>query len=306
MPSTWTNNSGLELPGDGEQSGDWGDTVNLNMQIIDSMTNGQVTLSLSGTSSSLTTANAPTLSDGQKAVIILGGTPSGTHTITIAPNDAQKIYFVRNTTAQSVIFTQGSGGNVTVATGDSAIIYSNGGGASAVVANLTDHFSMSSVNITGGSITGITDLAVADGGTGASTAATARTNLGAQETITGAATTVTTSNLTASRAAVSNASGKIDVSAVTTTELNYVSGVTSALQTQINAKAPSASPTLTTPTLASPTTTGTVTVNGGTASWTIVASGTNLTFSYGGVAKFRLTSAGALVAAGDITAFGAP
>jgi hypothetical protein len=38
--------------------------------------------------------------------------------------------------------------------------------------------SNSAVNITGGSITGITDLPVADGGTGASTAAGARTNLG--------------------------------------------------------------------------------------------------------------------------------
>ena len=57
-----------------------------------------------------------------------------------------------------------------------------------------------------------------------------------QSAITGAATTITSSNLTASRAVISNASGKIDVSATTDTELGYVSGVTSAIQTQINGK----------------------------------------------------------------------
>jgi len=57
-----------------------------------------------------------------------------------------------------------------------------------------------------------------------------------QATITGGATTITSSDLTASRALASNSSGKVAVSAVTSTELGYVSGVTSAIQTQIGTK----------------------------------------------------------------------
>jgi collagen type VII alpha len=66
-----------------------------------------------------------------------------------------------------------------------------------------------------------------------------------QTAITGAATTITGTDLTISRALVSDVSGKVSVSTVTSTELAYVSGTTSAIQTQINTKAPSASPTFT-------------------------------------------------------------
>lgn len=55
--------------------------------------------------------------------------------------------------------------------------------------------------------------------------------------ITGGASTIATANLTASRALVSNSSGKVAVSAVTATQLGYLSGVTSAIQTQLDAKA---------------------------------------------------------------------
>lgn len=55
-----------------------------------------------------------------------------------------------------------------------------------------------------------------------------------QDTITGAATTIVSSDLTVSRALVSNGSGKVGVSTVTDTELGYLSGVTSAIQTQFN------------------------------------------------------------------------
>ena len=59
---------------------------------------------------------------------------------------------------------------------------------------------------------------------------------GGGTTITGAATTIDTENLTTSRALASDANGKVAVSGVTSTELGHVSGVTSAIQTQLNGK----------------------------------------------------------------------
>lgn len=50
---------------------------------------------------------------------------------------------------------------------------------------------------------------------------------------------------TISRALISNGSGFITVSPTTATEIGFVNGVTSAIQTQINTKAPSANPTFT-------------------------------------------------------------
>lgn len=59
---------------------------------------------------------------------------------------------------------------------------------------------------------------------------------GTNATITGGASTIASSNLTANRALISNSSGKVAVSSITSTELGYLGGVTSNIQTQLNNK----------------------------------------------------------------------
>lgn len=85
-----------------------------------------------------------------------------------------------------------------------------------------------------------------------------------QATITGAATTITSNNLTASRALISNSSGKVAVSDVTSTELGYLDGVSSNIQTQLNAKAATSHGTHVTYSTTAPVMDGTASV--GTAS----------------------------------------
>lgn len=59
-----------------------------------------------------------------------------------------------------------------------------------------------------------------------------------QNNITGGASSITSANLGANKALVSNTSGKVAVSNVTSTELGYLSGVTSNIQEQIDSKVP--------------------------------------------------------------------
>ena len=140
MASTYTSNLGVEKIGAGEQAGTWGNTTNNNLDIIDRAVNGVGSITLSGTSHTLTTSDG-TLSEGGNKVLVLGGSPSGTNTITISPNDQDKMYFVHNNSGQTVTFTQGSGGNVSIPTGSKALIFADGAGSGAKVTDLLDGLS---------------------------------------------------------------------------------------------------------------------------------------------------------------------
>ncbi len=142
MGSTYTDNGGIEKIGLGEQAGAWGTTTNNNFDIIDRLINGVGSISLTGTTHTLTTSDG-SLSNGMFKVLVLGGSPSGTNTITIEPNNADKLYFVKNGSGQSVTFTQGSGADVTILNGNGAIIFADGAGSGAAVTDLTALFTVS-------------------------------------------------------------------------------------------------------------------------------------------------------------------
>jgi len=205
--ATYTTNGGITKIATGDESGTWGNTTNLNFDILDRLTNGVGAITLSGTTHTLTTSDGA-LSDGQYRVLVLSGSPSGTNTITVAPNDSQKFYVVKNNSGQSAVFSQGSGANVTVANGNTAFIYCDGAGSGAAVVDLT-----ATIPATG-------SLLAANNLSDVANAGTSRTNLGVavgsdvlaydanlQAFVT--ALTLPTSDGTSGQALVTNGSGTV-------------------------------------------------------------------------------------------------
>lgn len=105
----------------------------------------------------------------------------------------------------------------------------------------------SAVSITGGTITGITDLAVADGGTGASTAATARTNLGAAASgaVGGSGLTMNTARLLGRTTAAAGAIEEISVGPGLSLSAGSIDAVNNGTVTSVAATAPAAGFTIT-------------------------------------------------------------
>ena len=102
----------------------------------------------------------------------------------------------------------------------------------------------------------------------------------------------------------------LNATGVTSTEYDYLDGVTSNIQTQLNSLS-SAVGGVTTDLVAdtTPQLGGTLDTNSQAiqfGSWTILLDGTDLEFRYNNVAKFKLDSSGNATAAGNVTAYGSP
>lgn len=304
MASSYTANLGIEKPGSGEQAGTWGTTTNNNFDIIDRAINGVLSLSLTGTTTTLTTSDGA-LSDGGYKVLVLGGSPSGTNTITISPNDQDKVYLVKNSSGQSAVFTQGSGGNATIANGETAWIFADGAGSGAQIQKasfIPDIVSDTSpqlggnLDVNGNSITSTSngDVTIAPNGTGDLKVNADRLRLGdsnANATLTTNGTgdlTINTNNGTNSGSVViqDGANNDVVLTANGTGSVKSASTFEAAGTVQLNS---------------------TLQLNGTTNNWTIeIDSDDHLLFKYNGTAVFAIQDTGAVIAKNDVTAFGTP
>jgi len=290
MASSYTANLGIEKPGSGEQAGTWGTTTNTNFDIIDRAINGVLSLSLSGTTTTLTTTDGA-LSDGGHKVLLLAGSPSGTNTITISPNDQDKVYLVKNSSGQTATFTQGSGGNASVLNGETAWVFADGAGSGAQVqvaafdvVNDTTPQLGGNLDVNGNSITSASNgnVVIAPNGTGDVQLDTDTVRVGdsnANATI----TTNGTGDLTLNTNAGTN-SGSVVIADGANNNVTLTANGTGKVAFASDLQ-----------------------INGSTNNWTIeVDSDDHLLFKYNGTAVFAIQDTGAVIAKDDVTAFGTP
>jgi hypothetical protein len=163
MASTYSDLK-FELIGTGEQSGTWGNTTNTNLgtaieQAITgsadvTFASGTVTLTLTDTNASQTARNLR---------LNLTGTSGGAQNLIVPA--IEKFYLVNNGCADAITVKNSSGTGIAVPAGKAMLVFNNG-------TNVVDAVThMSSLTLT-------TALAIAQGGTGATTADTALDNLG--------------------------------------------------------------------------------------------------------------------------------
>ena len=161
MASSYTTSFGIEKIGAGEQSGAWGTTTNHNLDILDRIASFKA-VALSGTTHTLTVREASpgsgteNLQDGMYRVIRFTGALGANNTVTVAPNTTAAFFIMVNATADSgssgpysVIVSQGSGANITIENGKSAIVYMDGAGSGAAVIDAVANLQLATVTASG-------------------------------------------------------------------------------------------------------------------------------------------------------------
>ena len=239
MASTFDNNLRLREMGTGDESGTWGARTNENLELIgEALGFGTEAITTNADTHTTTIADGAT-DPGRAMYLKYTGALDSACTITLAPDTISKLWFIENATSgsQNIIIKQGSGSTVTIPASSTKLVYSDGAGSGAAMVDALDKIDLG------------TNAKLDNSGIASAASTTTLTNksidsdnntitniVNADIKATAAIDFSKMADLTASRALVSDSNGDLIVSAVTSTELGYLDGVTSAIQTQLNSK----------------------------------------------------------------------
>lgn len=299
MSSTYSDLK-FEIIEVGGSSGQWGGITNTNIgTAIEQAIAGMATLETGDFISNvatLTASNTPNAQDFRAFCLNITATLSAAGTVNVPA--IEKPYLVLNNSVGGFAVTVKVSGltGVSIPNGKGCIVYNDGTDVGAAITYLT-------------SLTLGTDLAVTEGGTGASTASGARTNLGAT-TLGGNLFTITNpSAVTFPQFNADNTVSSLDAASFRT-----AIGVTLGTVTSVTASSPLASSGGTTPNISL---SGALPVaNGGTGNiygnaaglattnFTVSEIGGALVFKYGATTIATMDSSGNLTTLANITAYG--
>lgn len=139
MTSTYSQNLRLEMIGDGDQSGVWGDTTNYNLgTLLEQAITGVVNITLGATNYTLTNYDGLS-NEARNAVLIVSGSPGAARYVLI-PAGQSKTYIVNNSVAGGYsLYVQtdaggstGSGAYAEIPNGSTLLVYSTGSDCYAV------------------------------------------------------------------------------------------------------------------------------------------------------------------------------
>lgn len=291
MASTYDNNLRLREMGTGDESGTWGIRTNENLELIGEAF-GYGTEAVSGTTHTTTIANGAT-DPGRAMYLKYTGALGANCTITLAPNTISKLWFIENATTDSgssgpysIIISQGSGANVTIPNGKTKLVYTDGVGSGAAVVDGLDKIDIganstrngsSFSDVTAGSVTTFTNKTFDADATGNSL------------------TNVEDANIK-SGAAIDAA--KIANGNVSNTEFQHLNGVSSAIQTQLDAKL-----NVSLPLTDLNSTDGQRRFRFDSASHTYIDSAASILLQSGNATKATLDSSGNFTATGNVGAY---
>ena len=124
MASTYSTSLGLELIGQGEQSGTWGITTNNNFgTLVEQAITGVQAITMGDATYTMTTYQGAS-DESRNAVLVLGGTVTSPQDL-IAPA-VEKMYLIRNTTGNTITIKTSGGVGAALSNGTYAQVYCDG------------------------------------------------------------------------------------------------------------------------------------------------------------------------------------